>query len=113
VDPKDKRDLLVVCEQGLGKRTALTEYRQIGRASQGILTVQVTKRTGPVVGVEVVDEEDEIMCITERGIAIRMPVKNIRRTGRVAQGVKVVNLGEGDRVRAVAKVLQTEAGEAE
>ncbi len=111
VDPKDKRALLVVCEQGLGKRTALTEYRQIGRTSQGVLTVQVTKRTGPVVGVEVVDDEDEIMCITQRGIAIRMPVKNIRQTGRVAQGVKVVNLGEGDKVCAVAKVLQTEAGE--
>ena len=112
VDPKDKRDLLVVCEQGLGKRTALTEYRQIGRASQGVLTVQVTTRTGPVLGVEVVDDDDEIMCITAKGIAIRMPVRNIRQTGRIAQGVKVVNLGEGDSVRAVAKVLQTEAGEA-
>jgi DNA gyrase subunit A len=111
VGPKDKRDLLVVCEKGLGKRTALNEYRQIGRASQGILTVQITDRTGPVVGVEVVDDDDEIMCITANGIAIRMPVKRIRQTGRIAQGVKVVNLDEGDAVRAVAKVIRTEDAE--
>ena len=109
VDADDGRDLLVVCEKGLGKRTALAEYRQIGRTSQGVLTVQVTGRTGPVLGVEVVDDDDEIMCITANGIVIRMPVRNIRQTGRVAQGVKVVNLGEGDSVRAVAKVIQTEA----
>jgi DNA gyrase subunit A len=107
VDPKDKRDLLVVCANGLGKRTPLEEYRQIGRISQGILTVQVTERTGPVVGVQVVDDEDEIMCITAQGIAIRMPVKKIRVTGRIAQGVKVVSLDEGDSVKATAKVVQS------
>jgi DNA gyrase subunit A len=107
VGPEDKRDLLVVCEQGLGKRTPLEEYRQIGRKSQGILTVQVTERTGPIVGVQVVENDDEVMCITAQGIAIRMPVKNIRVTGRIAQGVRVVNLGEGDVVRAVAKVIRT------
>jgi DNA gyrase subunit A len=111
VDPDDKRDLLVVCEKGLGKRTPLEEYRQIGRTSQGILTVSVTDRTGRVVGVDVVDNDTEIMCITANGIAIRMPVRNIRQTGRVAQGVKVVNLGEGDSVRAVAKVIRTEEEE--
>ncbi|MBM3498794.1 MAG: DNA gyrase subunit A [Armatimonadetes bacterium] len=111
VNAEDRRDLLVVCEKGLGKRTALDEYRQIGRTSQGILTVSVTDRTGRVVGVQVVDDEDEIMCITANGIAIRMPVRNIRQTGRVAQGVKVVNLGEGDSVRAVAKVIRTEEEE--
>jgi DNA gyrase subunit A len=111
VDPKDKRDLLVVCEKGLGKRTALGEYRQIGRTSQGILTVAVTDRTGRVVGVNVVDDDDEIMCITANGIAIRMAVNKIRQTGRVAQGVRVVNLGEGDSVRAVAKVIRTEETE--
>jgi DNA gyrase subunit A len=108
VEAKDKRDLLVVCGKGLGKRTPLEEYRRIGRVSQGVLTVDVTERTGPVVGVEVVEGMDEVMCITANGIAIRMVVANIRQTGRVAQGVKVVNLGEGDAVRAVAKVIRTE-----
>jgi len=111
VDPEDGRDLLVVCEKGLGKRTALDEYRQIGRTSQGILTVAVTDRTGRVVGVNVVDDHDEVMCITANGIAIRMAVNKIRQTGRVAQGVRVVNLGEGDAVRAVAKVIRTEETE--
>ncbi|MBM3473939.1 MAG: DNA gyrase subunit A [Armatimonadetes bacterium] len=111
VDPEDGRDLLVVCEKGLGKRTALDEYRQIGRTSQGILTVAVTDRTGRVVGVNVVDDDDEVMCITANGIAIRMAVNKIRQTGRVAQGVRVVNLGEGDAVRAVAKVIRTEETE--
>ncbi|HJN16996.1 MAG TPA: DNA gyrase subunit A [Armatimonadota bacterium] len=110
VGADDPRDLLVVCEKGLGKRTPLSEYRKIGRTSQGVLTVQVTDRTGPVLDVEVVDDDDQIMCITAQGIAIRMPVKNIRQTGRVAQGVKVVNLDEKDAVRAVAKVIQTDAG---
>ncbi|MGQ9732762.1 MAG: DNA gyrase C-terminal beta-propeller domain-containing protein, partial [Candidatus Zipacnadales bacterium] len=113
VHANDPRDLLVVCEKGLGKRTPLKEYRQIGRMSQGVLTVQVTDRTGPVVGVEVVDENDEILCITANGIAIRMPVENIRQTGRIAQGVKVVGLTEGDSVRAVAKVIQSETVEKE
>jgi len=107
VGPDDKRDLLVVCEYGLGKRTPLNEYRQIGRTSQGVFTVQVTERTGPVVGVQVVDDDDEIMCITAQGIAIRMPVKKIRVTGRIAQGVRVVALGEGDAVQAVAQVVKT------
>ncbi len=107
VEPNDKRDLLVVCENGLGKRTPLSEYRQIGRTSQGVFTVQVTERTGPVVGVQVVDDDDEIMCLTAQGIAIRMPVNKIRVTGRIAQGVRVVALGEGDSVRAVAQVVKT------
>ena len=111
VDAEDGRDLLIVSQKGLGKRTALAEYRTIGRTSQGVLTMDITPRTGVVVGVMVVEEEDEIMCITAKGIAIRMPVANIRQTGRVAQGVKVVNLGDGDQVQAVAKVVrgQTEA----
>jgi DNA gyrase subunit A len=112
VGPDDKRDLLVVCEYGLGKRTPLNEYRTIGRTSQGIFTVQITDRTGPVVGVQVVSDDDEIMCITAQGIAIRMPVNKIRVTGRIAQGVRVVNLDEGDSVRAVARVVQTEGDEA-
>lgn len=113
VEPHDKRDLLVVCANGLGKRTPLEEYRQIGRTSQGVLTVNVTERTGLVVGVEVVDDESEIMCITANGIAIRMPVSTIRRTGRIAQGVKIVNLAEGDTVCAVAKIVRSGEVESE
>jgi len=112
VDPKDKRDLLVVGEKGLGKRTSLSEYRRHGRATQGVLTLSVTDRTGPVIGVQVVDDEDEIMCISSNGVLIRVPVEHIRHTGRSAQGVKVVTPGEDAHVSAVAKVVREAAEEA-
>ncbi len=106
VDKKDQRDLLVVGEKGLGKRTALAEYRCKGRNIQGVTTLNVTDRTGPVVGVEVVDDDGEIMCINSAGVLIRVPVAKIRRTGRSAQGVKIVALDEGTAVSAVAKVVR-------
>ncbi len=109
VDAHDKRDLLTVAEKGLGKRTPLEDYRTQGRYTQGIMTLKVTDRNGPVVGVVVVDDEDEIMCITSEGVLIRVPVKNIRRTGRSAQGVKIVTPDEGTIVRAVAKVVKQAA----
>jgi len=93
----------------LGKRTPLEDYRTQGRYTQGIMTLKVTDRNGPVVGVVVVDDEDEIMCITSEGVLIRVPVRNIRRTGRSAQGVKIVTPDEGTIVRAVAKVVKQAA----
>ncbi len=110
VEKNDKRDLLVVSEKGLGKRTPLSEYPRKGRRAQGVITMRVTDRTGPVVGAEVVDEEDEILCITAQGVALRCPVRDIRVTGRAAQGVRVVRPDEGDRVTAVAKVVRYAEG---
>ncbi len=106
VDKEDGNDLLVVGAKGLGKCTPLADYPRKGRATQGVITLKVTERTGPVVGVLVVEEDDEIMCITGQGVLIRMPVKGIRNTGRNAQGVKVVNPSEGDSVTAVTKVVR-------
>ena len=103
----DERDLLVVAERGLGKRTALDDYRCQGRATQGVMTLKITSRNGSVVGVCVVDNDDEVMCISSGGVLIRVPVKGIRRTGRNAQGVKVVTPDEGTVVRAIAKVVKT------
>lgn len=113
VDKKDKRDLLIVSEKGLGKRTPLSDYSAKGRNTQGVLTLKVTDRNGPVVGVQVVEDDDEIMCITSAGVLIRMPVKNIRRTGRNAQGVKIVTPSEDAKVCAMAKVVQTAHGSPE
>ncbi|MGC9317634.1 MAG: DNA gyrase subunit A [Armatimonadota bacterium] len=113
VEKNDERDLLVVAEKGLGKRTPLSEYRPQSRHGLGLITMKVTERTGPVIGTEVVEDDDQIMCITSAGVLIRMPVENIRRTGRNAQGVKLVSPDEGAHVCAVAKVvreaLQTQA----
>ena len=110
VDKKDPRDLLTVSELGLGKRTALADYPRKSRNTQGVLTLKVTKKNGPVVGVQVVEDEDEIMCITSAGVLIRMPVEKIRRTGRNAQGVKVVTPDDGATVSAVAKVVREAGG---
>ena len=109
VDKKDDRDLLVISEKGLGKRTPLEEYRAKGRNIQGVNTLTITQKNGPVVGVQVVEDDDEIMCITSAGVLIRMPVTNIRRTGRAAQGVKIVTPSEGAKVCAMAKVVRSAA----
>lgn len=107
LDKDDPRDVLVVSELGLGKRTAVSEYRCQGRNTQGVMTLKITAKNGPVVGVCVVDNDDEVMCISSGGVLIRVPVANIRQTGRNAQGVKVVTPDEGTVVRAIAKVVKT------
>ncbi len=106
VNKDDRRDLLVVSENGLGKRTPLSEYPRKGRATQGVITMNVTEKTGTVAGVLVVEPDDHAMCLTSSGVLIRVPVESIRQTGRPAQGVWVVRPGANDKVVAVAKVLK-------
>lgn len=106
--------LLVVGENGFGKRTDLNEYRVQNRGGSGILTMNVTDKTGRVVGAEVVDDDDRLMVMTTRGKSIKIRVKGIRVTGRVAQGVKLINLAEGDQVASLARMVQdTDDGELE
>ncbi len=102
-----KRDaeLLVVTEKGLGKRTKIDEYRVQKRGGKGILTLKRTEKTGDVVGLLEVIENDEIMLITRGGIMLRASADHIRETGRSAQGVKLVSLDFGDAVTAVARVV--------
>jgi len=97
--------LLVVGENGFGKRTDLDEYRIQGRGGSGILTMQVTEKTGRIVGAEVVEDDHRLLVMTTQGKAIRVRVKEIRATGRVAQGVKIINLAANDRVRSIAKII--------
>src|SRR5579863_8208080 len=106
-----KRDatILVVTELGMGKCSNLGEYRVQKRGGKGIITVNRTERTGDVVTVMEVLPEDEIMLITKQGIIIRSSVAQVRVTGRIAQGVKLVQLDQGDRVTAVARVVPEEA----
>jgi DNA gyrase subunit A len=111
-----KRDatILVVTELGMGKCSNIDEYRVQKRGGKGIITVNRTERTGDVVTVMEVLPEDEIMLITKQGIIIRSSVAQVRVTGRIAQGVKLVQLDQGDRVTAVARVVpdETEGTEA-
>lgn len=103
---REDASLLVVGEHGYGKRTVLSEYRIQGRGGSGILTMNVTDKTGKIVGAEVVDADDRLLVMTHKGKAIRMKVKDIRATGRVAQGVKLIDLGIGDSVASLARVVQ-------
>ncbi|MCB8933797.1 MAG: DNA gyrase subunit A [Chthonomonadaceae bacterium] len=106
--------LLVVGENGFGKRTRLDEYRVQGRGGSGILTMNVTAKTGPIVGAEVVEDEDRLLVMTTQGKGIRIRVSGIREVGRIAQGVKLINLATGDHVRSIARLVQgTDDGEFE
>ena len=97
-------DILVVTDRGFGKRTALAEFRIQRRGGKGIRLIQLTEKTGVVAGIRSVTETDQIMLVTEKGIVIRTAAVEIRRAGRSTQGVRVIRLGEGDRVVSVAKI---------
>ena len=103
-DPEEH--VLTVSELGLGKRSQVKDYRLQSRGGTGVITLKVTDKTGELVALKSVDEEDELMIISKNGIIIRQRVNDIRETGRVAQGVKLINLDEGDKVAAVAKIIQ-------
>ncbi len=103
-----KASLLTICESGYGKRSELTEYRVQGRSGKGLINVKVTDKTGKVVGVKPVTDEDELMLITGSGTMLRMKVSDVHTTGRNTQGVRVIKVGGGDRVVAVAKLASGE-----
>jgi DNA gyrase subunit A len=102
--------LLVAGENGIGKRTVFEEYRVQSRGGKGIITMKTTDRTGGVIGALTVKAEDEIMLITVGGQMVRTAVRDIRETGRNTQGVKLIELAEGDRLQAIAPVI-SEANE--
>ena len=107
-----KRDatILVVTEKGLGKCSHIDDYRVQRRGGKGIITFKVTDKTGPCVALKEVQPDDELMMITRHGIIIRVPVEGIRVIGRNTQGVKVMNLEEGDALVDVARVVKEEEG---
>src|SRR5581483_6673493 len=109
IDHKDtKGDLLVVTENGYGKRTALPEYPVKGRGTKGVLTIKMTAKKGDLAGARVVREGQELLFISQSGMVQRNAVGGISRMGRPTQGVRVMNLKKGDRVSAVALVVESE-----
>jgi DNA gyrase subunit A len=109
---RPEASLLVVSENGYGKRTPISEYRVQGRGGSGILTMNCTEKTGKIVGAEVIEDLDKLLVMTTKGKGIRLKIKEIRTTGRVAQGVRLINLGTGDQVRSIARIVQdTDGGE--
>ena len=109
----EKAHLLSVTENGYGKRSEVTEYRYQGRGGSGVINVKVTEKNGAVVGIKSVTDADQLLLITERGQLIRIKVNGIRETGRAAQGVRVIQLEEGDRVVGVAKLAESDDGDEE
>ncbi|HEX4964872.1 MAG TPA: DNA gyrase subunit A [Thermoanaerobaculia bacterium] len=98
--------VLTVTERGYGKRTPVEEYRLQGRGGLGIINLKVTPKTGEVVGVRYVTPDEGLMLITQEGMIIRLNVSGVREVGRSAQGVRLMNLDEGDRIVAVAKLAE-------
>jgi DNA gyrase subunit A len=105
----DERSLvLAVCANGYGKRTQIDEFRTQNRGGKGIILIDASDRNGPVIGVKLVKESDEVMLITDRGQTLRTRVGEIRETSRNAQGVKLMTLGDGERIVAVERMAESE-----
>ncbi len=100
--------ILTVTEKGFGKRTLLDEYRTQGRGGSGVMTMRITDKNGPVVAVRQVREQDELIVASSHGKVIRTRIAEISEVGRVAQGVRLINLDEGEHVGAVAKIVEQE-----
>ena len=100
--------LLAVSENGYGKRTAMDEYRRTHRGGKGIITMKTTDKTGRVIGVRMVTDDDQLMLVTSGGKVIRLRANEIRVIGRNTQGVRLIDLEEGERLAAVARVVERE-----
>jgi DNA gyrase subunit A len=96
--------ILVVCENGYGKRTVVDEYRLIHRGGKGVISIRASERNGRVVSIMEVVDEDELIIMTQKGIIIRLPIHDIRTIGRVTQGVRLINLEDEDLVVDVERV---------
>ena len=106
-----QRTILVVSENGYGKRTDPSEYRKTSRGAKGVRTINITDKTGPLVAIKSVTEENDLMIINKSGLTIRMTVKDIRVAGRATQGVKLINIREGDSIAAVCPVAKQDEPE--
>ncbi|AGW86244.1 DNA gyrase subunit A [Blattabacterium sp. (Nauphoeta cinerea)] len=106
VERKEKGHLLVVSEKGFGKRSHIKDYRITNRGGKGIKTINITQKTGNLISVKYVTDQDDLMIIKKSGIIIRIPISDIRVMGRTTQGVRLINLKENDAIADVAKVYK-------
>ena len=106
-------NILVVSENGYGKRSDLEDYRVTNRGGKGVKTISITDKTGELVAIKNVTDQDDLMIINKSGIAIRLPVEDLRVMGRATQGVRLINLKNNDQIAAVAKVMKIEDDEIE
>lgn len=113
VEKGTKEDILVVSENGYGKRTDLEDYRITNRGGKGVKTLQITEKTGKLVAIKSVSDDNDLMIINRSGVTIRIPVSDIRVAGRATQGVKVINLRNNDAIASVVPVPKSEEAEEE
>ncbi|NCG44677.1 MAG: DNA gyrase subunit A [Proteobacteria bacterium] len=104
----DQESILVVSENGYGKRTLVEDYRITNRGGKGVKTLNITEKTGDLIGLVRVNDDEDLMITTKNGIMIRMPVEGIRVMGRATQGVRVINLKKGEVIASIAKVPRSD-----
>jgi len=102
------RNILVVSEKGFGKRTPIDEYRITNRGGKGVKTINVTDKTGSLVGILDVNGKEDLVITCKSGITIRTSVAEIREAGRATQGVKLIRIDEGDQIAAISKIQEQE-----
>jgi len=108
-----KHQVLAVSENGFGKRSDPLEYRQTSRGAKGVRALNITEKTGKLVAIKSVTDEDDLMIINRSGMTIRMPVSTIRVAGRATQGVKLINIKEGDAIAAISVVAHSDEEESQ
>jgi DNA gyrase subunit A len=109
-DPK-KTNVLVVTDNGMGKRSEVEDYRITNRGGKGVAAMNVTEKTGKLIAIKEVDDETDVMIMTRKGITIRMAIRDLRIVGRVTQGVRLINLDDGDEIASVARIDYIEVDE--
>jgi DNA gyrase subunit A len=111
VAENEQQSVLTATQNGYGKRTSITEYTRHGRGTKGMIAIATSERNGKVVGAVLVDEKDQIMLISEKGVLVRTKVEQIREMGRATQGVTLIGLDDGDLLSSVQRVLDSEDSE--
>lgn len=106
--PNSNEEILIVTEKGYGKRTHESEYRLSNRGGKGIKTANITDKNGPIVRVTTVTGEEELIIVTDQGVIIRLHVEDISQTGRATQGVRLIKLGEDQKVATYAKLIESD-----
>lgn len=101
-------DILTITENGYGKRTRLDEYPQYNRGGKGLKNMKCTEKTGNIVSVLEVFDDEELICITSNGVVIRMSMDGISRFGRVSQGVRIMRVAEDEKVASITKIKKEE-----
>jgi DNA gyrase subunit A len=105
------RTVLVVSEKGFGKRTAIDEYRITNRGGKGVKTINVTEKTGQLVGIKDVSEKEDLIITCKSGITLRTAISTIKAAGRATQGVILIRLDDGDEIAAISKIDEQEEDE--